>query len=163
MSLLDAMHEAILAGIHPKPPREVAQTSLIYRIFGGTCRSQVGEACALEYSRAAPPSSVLHPPPSQQLWYLEAPTGSYACHGTGCARLPHSLKGGLHAPLNSWHTDVGSDPSAVLFAEPAGHLTPSSHHSATVSLPFHLLVMCKSVAQSETLSLHAGEVLRVRV
>ena len=48
VSLLDAMHEAILAGIHPKPPREVAQTSLIYRIFGGTCRSQVGEACALE-------------------------------------------------------------------------------------------------------------------
>ena len=41
MSLLDAMHEAILAGIHPKPPREVAQTSFIYRIFGGTCRSQV--------------------------------------------------------------------------------------------------------------------------
>lgn len=45
MSLLDAMHEAILEGIHPKPPREVAQTSFIYRIFGGTCRSQVGETC----------------------------------------------------------------------------------------------------------------------
>ena len=41
VSLLDAMHEAILAGIHPKPPREVAQTSFIYRIFGGTCCSQV--------------------------------------------------------------------------------------------------------------------------
>ncbi len=41
VSLLDAMHEAILEGIHPKPPREVAQTSFIYRIFGGTCRSQV--------------------------------------------------------------------------------------------------------------------------
>ena len=41
MSLLDAMHEAVLAGIHPKPPREIAQTSFIYRIFGGTCRSQV--------------------------------------------------------------------------------------------------------------------------
>ncbi len=41
VSLLDAMHEAVLAGIHPKPPREVAQTSFIYRIFGGTCRSQV--------------------------------------------------------------------------------------------------------------------------
>ena len=54
VSLLDAMHEAILAGIHPKPPREVAQTSFIYRIFGGTCRSQVGEAyCALAQSRAA--------------------------------------------------------------------------------------------------------------
>ena len=46
MSLLDAMHEAVLAGIHPKPPREVAQTSFIYRIFGGTCRSQVTLAAA---------------------------------------------------------------------------------------------------------------------
>lgn len=45
VSLLDAMHEAILAGIQPKPPREVAQTSLIYRIFGGTCRSQASIAC----------------------------------------------------------------------------------------------------------------------
>jgi len=47
VSLLDAMHEAILAGIHPKPPREVAQTSFIYRIFGGTCRSQVQQSCSI--------------------------------------------------------------------------------------------------------------------
>ncbi|CAK0758926.1 hypothetical protein CVIRNUC_002658 [Coccomyxa viridis] len=48
VSLLDAMHEAVLAGIHPKPPREVAQTSFIYRIFGGTCRSQV-KCCECGY------------------------------------------------------------------------------------------------------------------
>lgn len=45
VSLLDAMHEAILADIHPKPPRELAQTSFIYRIFSGTCRSQVRMLC----------------------------------------------------------------------------------------------------------------------
>lgn len=41
VALLDAMHEAALAGLHPKPPKEVAETSLIYRIFAGTSRSQV--------------------------------------------------------------------------------------------------------------------------
>ena len=41
VALLDAMHEASLAPLHPKPPREVAETSLIYRIFAGTSRSQV--------------------------------------------------------------------------------------------------------------------------
>lgn len=40
MALLDAMHEAALAGLNPKPPREVAETSLIYRIFAGQSRSQ---------------------------------------------------------------------------------------------------------------------------
>ena len=55
VSLLDAMHEAILESIHPKPPREVAQTSFIYRIFGGTCRSQVGRAHALVHWFEMPP------------------------------------------------------------------------------------------------------------
>ena len=55
VSLLDAMHEAILDSIHPKPPREVAQTSFIYRIFGGTCRSQVGGAHALMHIPRTPP------------------------------------------------------------------------------------------------------------
>ena len=36
------MHEACLAPLRPAPPREVAETSLIYRIFAGTSRSQVG-------------------------------------------------------------------------------------------------------------------------
>ena len=41
VALLDAMHEACLAPLRPAPPREVAETSLIYRIFAGTSRSQV--------------------------------------------------------------------------------------------------------------------------
>ena len=65
MSLLDAMHEAVLAGIHPKPPREVAQTSFIYRIFGGTCRSQVTPAAALT-SVVLTETSL--PAPSQVCW-----------------------------------------------------------------------------------------------
>ena len=44
------MHEALLAGIHPKPSREVAQTSFIYRIFGGTCRSQVTLAAVVRFA-----------------------------------------------------------------------------------------------------------------
>jgi len=40
VALLDAMHEAALAGYKPKPPKEVAETSLIYRIFAGQSRSQ---------------------------------------------------------------------------------------------------------------------------
>ncbi len=40
VALLDAMHEAALAGYNPKPSREVAETSLIYRIFAGQSRSQ---------------------------------------------------------------------------------------------------------------------------
>ena len=40
VALLDAMHEAAVAGYNPKPPREVAETSLIYRIFAGQSRSQ---------------------------------------------------------------------------------------------------------------------------
>jgi hypothetical protein len=41
VALLDAMHEAALASLHYKPPKEVAETSLIYRIFAGTTQSQV--------------------------------------------------------------------------------------------------------------------------
>lgn len=41
IALLDAMHEASIAGITPKPSPELAQTSFIYRIFGGRMRSQV--------------------------------------------------------------------------------------------------------------------------
>ncbi|KAL4424055.1 hypothetical protein ABPG75_001356 [Micractinium tetrahymenae] len=41
IALLDVMHEASIAGMQPKPPPEVAQTSFIYRIFGGRMRSQV--------------------------------------------------------------------------------------------------------------------------
>ena len=40
MGLLDAMHEGVLAGVHPRPPRETAETSFIYRIFAGRLRSQ---------------------------------------------------------------------------------------------------------------------------
>jgi ubiquitin carboxyl-terminal hydrolase 36/42 len=42
IALLDALHEASIAGMQPKPPPELAQTSFIYRIFGGRMRSQVG-------------------------------------------------------------------------------------------------------------------------
>lgn len=42
IALLDAMHEASIAGLQPKPAPELAQTSFIYRIFGGRMRSQVG-------------------------------------------------------------------------------------------------------------------------
>ena len=34
------MHEGVLAGVHPRPPRETAETSFIYRIFAGRLRSQ---------------------------------------------------------------------------------------------------------------------------
>ena len=44
IALLDALHEASIAGMQPKPPPELAQTSFIYRIFGGRMRSQVGGA-----------------------------------------------------------------------------------------------------------------------
>lgn len=44
IALLDAMHEASIAGMQPKPPPELAHTSFIYRIFGGRMRSQVGTA-----------------------------------------------------------------------------------------------------------------------
>lgn len=46
IALLDAMHEASIAHMKPKPPPEVAHTSFIYRIFGGRMRSQVGAGCA---------------------------------------------------------------------------------------------------------------------
>jgi hypothetical protein len=39
--LLDAMHEALLRPFKPKPAPELAQTTLIYRIFGGRLRSQI--------------------------------------------------------------------------------------------------------------------------
>ena len=45
IALLDAMHEASIAGMSPKPPPELAHTSFIYRIFGGRMRSQVN-ACS---------------------------------------------------------------------------------------------------------------------
>ena len=41
--LLDAMHEACLKPLVPKPPPELAATTLIYRIFAGKLRSQVRE------------------------------------------------------------------------------------------------------------------------
>lgn len=41
IALLDAMHEASIAGVSPKPAPELAQTSFVYRIFGGRMRSQV--------------------------------------------------------------------------------------------------------------------------
>eukprot|EP00884_Botryococcus_braunii_P011307 jgi/Botrbrau1/20177/Bobra.0173s0075.1 len=41
VGLLDAMHESSLWGLKPKPSLEVAETSLIYRIFSGKMRSQV--------------------------------------------------------------------------------------------------------------------------
>eukprot|EP00891_Asterochloris_glomerata_P002359 jgi/Astpho2/2359/gw1.00044.92.1_t len=41
VALLDAMHEAQVAGVQPRPPTDVAQTSLIYSIFAGRIRSQV--------------------------------------------------------------------------------------------------------------------------
>lgn len=39
--LLDYMHEICLKPLNPKPPAEVQQTTLIYRIFGGRLRSQI--------------------------------------------------------------------------------------------------------------------------
>lgn len=44
IALLDAMHESIVASVHPKPPPEVAKTSLIYRVFGGCLQSKVRSA-----------------------------------------------------------------------------------------------------------------------
>lgn len=39
--VLDAMHEAFLKHIQPKPPPELAATTFIHRIFGGKLRSEV--------------------------------------------------------------------------------------------------------------------------
>jgi hypothetical protein len=39
--VLDAMHEAFLKHIKPKPPPELASTTFIHRIFGGKLRSEV--------------------------------------------------------------------------------------------------------------------------
>lgn len=41
--VLDAMHEAFLKHIRPKPPPELASTTFIHRIFGGKLRSEVGD------------------------------------------------------------------------------------------------------------------------
>lgn len=49
--VLDAMHEAFLKHIKPKPPPELAGTTFIQRIFGGKLRSEV---CVLT---PTPPSS----------------------------------------------------------------------------------------------------------
>jgi hypothetical protein len=43
--VLDAMHEAYLKHIRPKPPPELAATTFVHRIFGGKLRSQVGRGC----------------------------------------------------------------------------------------------------------------------
>jgi hypothetical protein len=40
--VLDAMHEAFLKHIRPKPAPELAATTFVHRIFGGKLRSQVG-------------------------------------------------------------------------------------------------------------------------
>jgi hypothetical protein len=40
--VLDAMHEAFLKHIRPKPAPELASTTFVHRIFGGKLRSQVG-------------------------------------------------------------------------------------------------------------------------
>lgn len=45
VALLDAMHEALLSVVQPKPSHEEAQTSAIYRIFGGVTVSQVCPIC----------------------------------------------------------------------------------------------------------------------
>lgn len=39
--LLDAMHEALLKPYSPRPPPELANTTLVYAVFGGRLRSQV--------------------------------------------------------------------------------------------------------------------------
>ena len=49
--LLDAMHEACLKPLVPKPPPELAATTLIYRIFAGKLRSQVREGGGGEWAR----------------------------------------------------------------------------------------------------------------
>ena len=46
IALLDAMHEASISHMQPKPPPELAHTSFIYRIFGGRMRSQAGAGSA---------------------------------------------------------------------------------------------------------------------
>lgn len=43
--VLDAMHEAFLKHVRPKPPPELAATTFVQRIFGGKLRSQVGSGC----------------------------------------------------------------------------------------------------------------------
>ena len=48
VGLLDAMHEGVLAGVHPRPPRETAETSFIYRIFAGRLRSQVWQGAMVK-------------------------------------------------------------------------------------------------------------------
>jgi hypothetical protein len=42
--VLDAMHEAFLKHIRPKPAPELAATTFVHRIFGGKLRSQVSSA-----------------------------------------------------------------------------------------------------------------------
>jgi hypothetical protein len=41
IALLDAMHDRSIAGMNPKPSRELEYTSFIYQIFGGKIRSQL--------------------------------------------------------------------------------------------------------------------------
>jgi len=41
IALLDAMHDRSIAGMNPKPTRDIEYTSFIYRIFGGKIRSQI--------------------------------------------------------------------------------------------------------------------------
>ena len=41
IALLDAMHDRSIAGMQPKPSRELEYTSFIYQIFGGKIRSQL--------------------------------------------------------------------------------------------------------------------------
>eukprot|EP00890_Picochlorum_soloecismus_P001898 jgi/Picsp_1/2709/NSC_00938-R1_protein len=41
IALLDAMHDRSIAGMNPKPTRDLEYTSFIYRIFGGKIRSQL--------------------------------------------------------------------------------------------------------------------------
>jgi len=41
IALLDAMHDRSIAGMNPKPSRELEYTSFIYQIFGGRIRSQI--------------------------------------------------------------------------------------------------------------------------
>jgi len=92
VGLLDAMHEGALAGLHPRPPRETAETSFIYRIFGGRLRSQARRP------RRATPAAGHMGPACCYCACLPLPSSVYAAPKSRCAaQLVGSVRGkGMH-------------------------------------------------------------------
>lgn len=110
IALLDAMHEASIAHMQPKPPPEVAHTSFIYRIFGGRMRSQVGmrgvdRTCFWQCGAWQAGQSFTRPPPH----------GSASFDASLCSLTPsYSYSPALaHPPACSLHAPTPARPPAM--------------------------------------------------